>query len=349
MKHFTHSFIIFLLFAFTNVQAQVDFYITPTVYTETYVPLENATNLTEDLPGWGWEQDSFLFELPTPVHLAGNVDLTHIQIETLHGLARILSNNSDYFAGILVTPFDGFFVDPLNDPINTDKGDVLYKYENNISTIEYRNVASAIETIIGPIDNLVSRFNFQIEIHHITERIRFIYGPSEISEDLQNAFDNIITVPSTILIATENIFPNPMLHIVLATGNPNNPVFETYYDLSEINEDSISYLGGFPESGTVYDFAIDHVYINSTDNIHASGFKIFPNPALDQLNISIDETIHDHSNAFNVAVIDLTGSVKKLSKFETNVSLDVSNLAAGMYILQIEQDGKTFNYPWIKQ
>lgn len=344
MKNFTPLFIISLLLISTSTQAQIEFYITPSVYTETYVPLENAINLTLDLPGWS--QDSIQFELPAPINLAtGFVELTHLQIKPGNSLARFTSSNPFYFAEIIAIPFDGLLLDPLNDPVNTDNGDILYKYENDISTIEFRNVATSIEPMLGPLDNLISRFNFQIEINHFTERVRYRFGPSEIAEDLQNAFDSLITIPSAIIINITDLYPYS--NIVLPTGSPDNPVFKTFYDFSEIDPDSMSYLAGFPQNGTVYEFVMEHVFINSTDDIHSSGFKVFPNPATEMIHISMNPTfIPEYSST--ISIYDLTGKEMIQTAFDADLSLDVSHLPAGMYFIGLQAEGQTYTQQWIK-
>lgn len=63
------------------------------------------------------------------------------------------------------------------------------------------------------------------------------------------------------------------------------------------------------------------------------GLQVYPNPATDVVNISSD------ANALKeVAIFDLTG--KKVLETETMNSVNVSSLNAGVYMLQVEENGK---------
>lgn len=70
-------------------------------------------------------------------------------------------------------------------------------------------------------------------------------------------------------------------------------------------------------------------------------FDIFPNPAADQLNISIN------NSTFEVQILTPLGQVVLT---ESNVkTLDVSNLASGLYIISVSADGVTTNQRFVKQ
>jgi hypothetical protein len=62
--------------------------------------------------------------------------------------------------------------------------------------------------------------------------------------------------------------------------------------------------------------------------------NIFPNPAVDYINISYERL---NSENVKMEIIDLTGSKilesKLPSGFNQNIELDVTNLKAGMYII----------------
>ncbi|WP_152285818.1 T9SS type A sorting domain-containing protein [Flavicella marina] len=67
----------------------------------------------------------------------------------------------------------------------------------------------------------------------------------------------------------------------------------------------------------------------STEDVFASNFSLFPNPANDVLNISSDNNID------SAEISDLTGKVVISASELTQNSIDISSLAKGVYILRL--------------
>lgn len=78
----------------------------------------------------------------------------------------------------------------------------------------------------------------------------------------------------------------------------------------------------------------------------ASQFSIYPNPATDVINISNADNIHVNS----VAVVDLNGRTVKTLKFDgvTEAAINISDLSAGMYLLNVSSDKGTMTKKIVK-
>ena len=95
---------------------------------------------------------------------------------------------------------------------------------------------------------------------------------------------------------------------------------------------------------------IDNVFFSksavtlSTKNNNISGFRMFPNPAENQLNISAKELIS------NVELFNVLGKrVKSFSLNATKESLDISDLSSGIYLVKFVSGGKLGTAKFIKQ
>lgn len=73
-----------------------------------------------------------------------------------------------------------------------------------------------------------------------------------------------------------------------------------------------------------------------------TGFKIFPNPASDQLTIQLPESVQHAS--FSISIISPDGKMVMENNFqdESQVSFSTRRLKSGMYIIQIRQKAKYF-------
>lgn len=90
------------------------------------------------------------------------------------------------------------------------------------------------------------------------------------------------------------------------------------------------------------------VGINNVDN--ASRFVLYPNPAVDQLNIVIDA---QEAGVHQVTVTDLTGKVAYSSEAFVsglqNINIPVSSLANGYYLVSVEANGSRSVKKFVKQ
>ena len=102
-------------------------------------------------------------------------------------------------------------------------------------------------------------------------------------------------------------------------------------------------------SNTVKLAYLDNIYLyrESTagvDNNALLGFSMYPNPASNRLNISAKEAIQ------NAAVYNVLG--KKVMSLEINKSsesIDISNLASGIYLIKYNVNNKVGTAKFVKQ
>ncbi|MEO8734302.1 MAG: T9SS type A sorting domain-containing protein, partial [Flavobacteriales bacterium] len=107
--------------------------------------------------------------------------------------------------------------------------------------------------------------------------------------------------------------------------------------------------GSFSEnSGTGLPFLAQ---AQTSTGIHAPqyshGVTLFPNPATNELTITLDQNIPANST---LEVVDVKGrSMIKRDLDQTTTTLDVSQLPAGAYIVRIEMNGAITNSPFVKR
>jgi hypothetical protein len=66
---------------------------------------------------------------------------------------------------------------------------------------------------------------------------------------------------------------------------------------------------------------------------------VFPNPATDELTVVFESTVHSPQSIVNI--LTATGQLVYSSNLISPIShLDVSNLAGGIYFVQVVMDGK---------
>jgi hypothetical protein len=87
-------------------------------------------------------------------------------------------------------------------------------------------------------------------------------------------------------------------------------------------------------------------YISDNIEVREKNFKIWPNPANETLNISVDG---DHSKRYEIEIFDITGK-KVISKTEEkdNFLIDINNLLQGIYLLSIQSENINYTSKFIK-
>jgi hypothetical protein len=95
-------------------------------------------------------------------------------------------------------------------------------------------------------------------------------------------------------------------------------------------------------------FAIDNFTTSnsalSINTLNPETVILYPNPATDVINIQSDD------NFSCIRIIDINGKiVLQTNVFAKNTSIDIQNLNAGIYYLQLENSEKYINHKFIKQ
>ncbi len=100
---------------------------------------------------------------------------------------------------------------------------------------------------------------------------------------------------------------------------------------------------GTPGSDEYTICAIKGTTVSISEN-HIAGLKVYPNPTNGMILVNADESIQ------NIAIVNLTGQVvKTFANDGLNAQLDLSDLAAGNYILKITTDQTVGSYQIIKK
>jgi len=310
-----------------------------------YVPLENYTKLTEGLGAW----DDFFYEeieLSYPIIIPGFEDrpMNLLEIDAYSLSYFLYENWSDdtYSLDLFMAPIDEIAIlSPLNDSNNDDQGDILFYESEELIIIEYRNIAFAEE--FGLEDgNLVSRANFQIEIDKVGLCFQFKYGPSTLSQGMQDFFSQGMLVglgfgwffedyDGVILIEDyEDLFG-------LISGDPNEPDFNlVLQSMGNPFEGIIPILESYPEEGTVYQFCFDD--LSSTEVFHKNknSWQIYPNPVSDYLHVSFPESYESGGNNYQIQLMDVYGKLVLEQSIADNQNISVKTLPSGIYFAQLK-------------
>ena len=291
------------------------FYYTFTQLTASYVPLVNPISLTA---GVTWDDPSLPISTTFPVVING-VTLDIVGIEGLGAtiVGGALSNPNTIY---LAAPFEADVIDRGYDS-SISLSPISYKIEgptgSRILKIEWKEVGSYGEYDLtgGILTNFIS---FQAWIYEGTNVIEYRYGANTITNS--PLFYDGETGPY-IGFATEtgaNLTSN------LLSGPVANPTLV-------LTEQAVI---GTPANGTVYRFTPVGGTGSSVAEQHLrQTLTVFPNPASDILQLQLKNQVAEAQ----VQLYDLSGrEVKRIQLTEMQTTLDISDLAAGMYNLRIE-------------
>lgn len=142
-------------------------------------------------------------------------------------------------------------------------------------------------------------------------------------------------------------------------GTTTAPKFEARYSSNAKTSDSQSIQAMTDIPSTLYNYN-NALYFESTgkslwrlnfaslsnEDFVSSTFKVYPNPATSQINVSFDNTLEKA----NLKVISITGQVvaEKLEVTGNSITLDVSGLQNGIYITEVLLDSKVMRTKFIK-
>jgi hypothetical protein len=195
---------------------------------------------------------------------------------------------------------------------------------NRILKIQYKDAAFYNEVAgIGTADNWI---NFQIWLYEADNAIEFRFGTSNIL-DADLVYDDLPGPP--IYIAGDINLTNGNLsfgHIL--TGNPASPELESLSNYDDVGGEQS--LNGTPASGRVYRFAPGTVGVNQ---VQAENFSIYPTLAENVITLRGDI---NPGAAYHIFSLD--GRILNAGVLSSN-TLDVSSLASGTYLLQIDEFG----------
>jgi hypothetical protein len=133
-------------------------------------------------------------------------------------------------------------------------------------------------------------------------------------------------------------------------------VIDKYYDYYHSSQKfpiiSIQYSSGSSSFGPIDNFSAEvnsNSILGMVENSASARINIYPNPVTDKLNILLDNNSFNQS--LNFTIKDLSGKIVKENNFiyESNTEINVSDLKAGFYILNISSGGVRYNKKFVKE
>ncbi len=315
------AFVLFLYVA--NAQSVYNF----ETENSTYVNLTGSTSLNN---GDVWDDPGYT------IPLGFNFSFGTYTFSTIYILEWSVG-------GVLSSdPVDGGIV-PLFVPIGQDLIDLGFSSGISQSNISYKTEGTAGSRILKIEWNNVGFYedstesdfmNFQLWLYEGTNTVEFRYGPSEINNPSES-FEGE-TGPQISLITSFNIDLQQLDDTAyFLSGNPTNP---TVIVLNPGQTIVLSYLQGMMPNGTVYRFLRQPLSIEDFSKVD---FQIYPNPALDYLNIKTQST------NYNVTIYNSLG--QKVNATLSENRIDISNLSDGIYFIKIETETGSAARKFIKQ
>ncbi|MEZ5048108.1 MAG: T9SS type A sorting domain-containing protein [Saprospiraceae bacterium] len=120
---------------------------------------------------------------------------------------------------------------------------------------------------------------------------------------------------------------------------------QTFWSVEYVDEIETARFGTYGRG--IWDFNVEELVSTFDKIIFDFAIDLFPNPASEFLNISIEK--FENLENGKCTVIDASGKVmNELKLLDSKTSLDVSDYPAGQYFLNIEKEGQTLSKPFIK-
>ncbi len=302
-------------------------------YNQAYLPLDSATRIDS---GVIWDYNT-TFTAPVGFHFL---------IDTINCPAFIFNDNSffadsgNFLDGFIISDAD--FTDRGIDSLIKSKSPVRYKVtgppKERIFKAEYFNVGFDYQFQQGiPLTDSV---NFQVWFYEDSGTVEIRFGPSLVSVS-----DYFQFIGNDVSGYVQHIDTNGNGYLYILKGNPAHPTMQTVHMVNGIPTTSFSGLDAWPPNGTVYKYTrknpinLVQVPVVFTDE----NVDVFPTVCTNQLTIRFDGNETPEYNVVSIsgANMNMKGQVSR----GTN-KIDVSNLAAGTYLLHLQggADSKVFRF-----
>ena len=212
--------------------------------------------------------------------------------------------------------------------IGTPQSPVVYKTEgvapNRVFLVEWQNAGFFEDDPL-----YTSYINVQLKIHETTNNIQVIMGPNSVNPGLYEAGS---TGP-VIGLGTWDASSISFISGLYLSGPPSAAVAVNSY----------TSLSGTPVDGTVYNFIAGGTSVNDISGLDV---QIYPNPVTDFIKINLSD-----NRIFNLAkVTDVQGKEMIVNNIShsNDITLDVSGLACGVYILVLQSEATTHTIKFVK-
>lgn len=311
MKKIT-LFWFFALLSFINNAQLLDTY-NFSVTNENYVNLTNSTSLNN---GMYWDDPEYTIPIGFDFEIGGKTIST---LDVFDGFASTESSSSDSnFSELSPTYSD--LIDKGNETQNTSASTISYSLNGNLGTrifkIEWNNVGFYKD------DSSDDFVNIQLWLYEGTNIIEYRYGSSSIKNSDSYGGDLPGMVVS--LLPSYNVSTDKLnSESYFLSGNPSSPNLQTI-SAGDFPENPIFLNGDIP-NGTVYRFTPNSNM--SLDKNNLKSFEIYPNPSENFI------AINTEIEFLGYAIYDHLG--KRIAKGELKDKIEISNLASGVYFLEL--------------
>ncbi len=356
--HLINYFPYFIVFFFTlssssSLISQINFEFSFEKYEEEYKHLSEGDTLF-GLNDEVWNNDSELqsIQLNPGISIPSfeGIVFTHLNI-TPYGVSYMAHFDEETMVETIffIVPLWLEYISPLNHGLNSDQGYVIYKEEDGVIKVEYRNVASEEELFIGD-GELNSRFNYQFEYRISDSRVRYLIGKSSITPDMKyfirdNSAFSLIGIEQWLLEdESQGLWENIDFEFLYLYGDGDDPMLLRPQSIDHhINFSLVS----VPPEGTVYEFNISPSSFTSEIDPSEFNWKVWPNPANDFVNLSI-ESLPDGFTEMDLELYNSKGKLLKSKTIQDSYTLDVKSYTPGVYFITLRSGDFQQTKRWVK-
>jgi hypothetical protein len=231
-----------------------------------------------------------------------------------------------YYVGFTYEPATYLYAIPVrDDSFSYSRTELILDSPGNLTSLNYDNVNDKLYALNMTFDSLWNfDGNFVVEIDYVTGEV---VPRAELTEFIgfvasSSSFDQ--NTGSYLLVGIDTNYMGSMI------------VFDTYTN---------TYTTGFVP-GNVSEiacdntiFALNNYILTDIPEISVLGIEVYPNPASEMLFITSNSGIEGE---YTLRVFSLSGglSMEKTGYFNGRTEIDITNLAAGVYMMQLVSPGK---------
>lgn len=315
----------FLLTLSTKSQCAYTFSVT----NSTYAPLTATTSVNL---GQVWTHNS-AYSVPLGFTLPLTSGRTTNAANIFAGSIEFPTTSTAYILLLYHWPFGGNLLtdngygtsvskSPISYQVTGTPGNRIAKIQFENAGLEYDHASYCTGTLTG-----LDFVNFQYWLYEATGKIEVHFGPYSINNPISYNCGSSSVYGPFMKFLVDNYFLNPYSIV-------NTPAQQCLNNTGIVYGNPMNGTTG--SSGLVYVFNPDPFYVTSLDEINFTGKKLFPNPAIDVLNIKSENP--DEVFAFSIS--DYTG--REILKGSCVDKIDISQLNSGIYLVTIDGETRKF-------
>lgn len=329
MKKIVYTLTLLLTFgSIANAQFNYDL----TVHQQTYQPLTTGTDITG---GQVWDDEYF----KTPIGFNFVLDGQMITDFSLLSATGCATDTQGIVTTFLLTDLDlqdrGYDSNIAKSPIRFV---VTGTAPNRIYKYEIANAGIYDEwSIYGTQDDSV---NLQVWLYESSNVLEIHYGPSQLTYPA----DYFIVTGDPIVGFVRNVDLNSSTGSFDAfyylKGNVNAPVIDSVTNIFTLSGG----LNSYPSNGTVLRFSPKPVSVNGITK-EEDGISLVSNVGSDKVIVNKNNDLKANYTVLNMngATVNISGQLDR-----GNNNINISNIAAGMYILHVQSGSDVKAYKIVK-